>query len=168
MPRIRDGRPAGPIARVRPGRACARVWRPSAGMSAIPVPGARGARWPPCRRVGRDGGGAGWREAVAKILPRPLTARECATLERVARGMTQKMIAFEFGISVNTVGKHRGERVQEARRSQRRGRRARTPRRPPAVWIQGRLRTDPRTPEYGAVHLGLFSLNPQPHNGYWG
>ncbi len=36
--------------------------------------------------------------------PRPLTARECATLERLARGMTQKMIAFEFGISINTVG----------------------------------------------------------------
>ena len=36
--------------------------------------------------------------------PRPLTARECATLERLARGMTQKMIAFEFGISTNTVG----------------------------------------------------------------
>ncbi len=36
--------------------------------------------------------------------PRPLTARECATLERKARGMTHKMIAFEFGISINTVG----------------------------------------------------------------
>ncbi len=36
--------------------------------------------------------------------PRPLTARECATLEHLARGMTQKMIAFEFGISINTVG----------------------------------------------------------------
>ncbi len=35
---------------------------------------------------------------------RPLTARECATLERKARGMTHKMIAFEFGISINTVG----------------------------------------------------------------
>ena len=35
---------------------------------------------------------------------RPLTARECATLERKARGMTQKEIAFEFGISINTVG----------------------------------------------------------------
>ncbi len=39
-----------------------------------------------------------------KSYPRPLTARECATLERLARGMTQKMIAFEFGISINTVG----------------------------------------------------------------
>ena len=36
--------------------------------------------------------------------PRPLTTRECATLDRRARGMTQKMIAFEFGISINTVG----------------------------------------------------------------
>ena len=35
---------------------------------------------------------------------RPLTVRECATLERKARGMTQKTIAFEFGISINTVG----------------------------------------------------------------
>jgi len=35
---------------------------------------------------------------------RPLTARECATLDRIARGMTQKMIAFEFGISIDTVG----------------------------------------------------------------
>ena len=39
-----------------------------------------------------------------RSYPRPLTARECATLERMARGMTQKMIAFEFGIFVNTVG----------------------------------------------------------------
>ena len=39
-----------------------------------------------------------------KSYPRPLTLRECATLERLARGMTQKMIAFEFGISINTVG----------------------------------------------------------------
>jgi len=39
-----------------------------------------------------------------KSYPRPLTARECATLERMARGMTQKMIAFELGISINTVG----------------------------------------------------------------
>jgi DNA-binding NarL/FixJ family response regulator len=36
--------------------------------------------------------------------PRPLTTRECATLECLARGMTQKMIAFEFEISINTVG----------------------------------------------------------------
>ncbi|HEY8861176.1 MAG TPA: LuxR C-terminal-related transcriptional regulator, partial [Candidatus Limnocylindria bacterium] len=35
--------------------------------------------------------------------PRPLTARECATLECLARGMTQKEIAFELGISINTV-----------------------------------------------------------------
>ena len=35
---------------------------------------------------------------------RPLTTRECATLERLARDMTHKMIAFEFGISINTVG----------------------------------------------------------------
>jgi DNA-binding CsgD family transcriptional regulator len=34
--------------------------------------------------------------------PRPLTARECATLERLARGKTQKVIAFEN--SINTVG----------------------------------------------------------------
>src|SRR5207245_9435752 len=39
-----------------------------------------------------------------KSYPRLLTARECATLERLARGMTQKMISFEFGISINTVG----------------------------------------------------------------
>ncbi len=39
-----------------------------------------------------------------RSCPRPFTARECATLERMARGMTQKMIAFEFGISTNTVG----------------------------------------------------------------
>lgn len=39
-----------------------------------------------------------------RSYPRPLTARECATLERLARGMTEKMIAFEFGISINTVG----------------------------------------------------------------
>ena len=39
-----------------------------------------------------------------KSDPRPLTPRECATLERLARGMAQKMIAFEFGISINTVG----------------------------------------------------------------
>ena len=39
-----------------------------------------------------------------KSHPRPLTARECATLERLAQGKTQKMIAFEFGISINTVG----------------------------------------------------------------
>ncbi len=39
-----------------------------------------------------------------RSYPRPLTARECATLERMAGGMTQKMIAFEFGISINTVG----------------------------------------------------------------
>ncbi len=39
-----------------------------------------------------------------KSYPRPLTARECATLERKVRGLTQKMIAFEFGISINTVG----------------------------------------------------------------
>jgi len=30
--------------------------------------------------------------------------------------MTQKEIAFEFGISINTVEQSRGERVQEARR----------------------------------------------------
>ncbi len=39
-----------------------------------------------------------------RSYPRPLTARECATLERLARGITQKMIAFEFGISINAVG----------------------------------------------------------------
>ncbi len=41
---------------------------------------------------------------LPKSYPRPLTARECTTLERLARGMTQKMIAFEFGISISTVG----------------------------------------------------------------
>ncbi len=39
-----------------------------------------------------------------RSYPRPLTARECATLDRLGRGMTQKAIAFEFGISINTVG----------------------------------------------------------------
>ncbi len=39
-----------------------------------------------------------------KSYPRPLTLRECETLDRLARGMTQKMIAFEFGISISTVG----------------------------------------------------------------
>ncbi len=39
-----------------------------------------------------------------KSYPRPLTARECAILEYLARGMTQKMSAFEFGISISTVG----------------------------------------------------------------
>ena len=39
-----------------------------------------------------------------KSHPRPLTARECATLDRLAQGKTQKIIAFEFGISINTVG----------------------------------------------------------------
>jgi len=37
-----------------------------------------------------------------KSYLRPLTARECATLERKARGMTQKEIAAELGISINT------------------------------------------------------------------
>jgi DNA-binding NarL/FixJ family response regulator len=41
---------------------------------------------------------------LPKSFPRPLTVRECETLDRLARGMTQKMIAFEFGISINTVG----------------------------------------------------------------
>ncbi len=35
--------------------------------------------------------------------PRPLTARECATLERIGRDRTHKDIAAEFGISINTV-----------------------------------------------------------------
>jgi DNA-binding NarL/FixJ family response regulator len=35
---------------------------------------------------------------------RPLTVRECGTLDCIARGLTHKMIAFEFGISINTVG----------------------------------------------------------------
>jgi len=39
-----------------------------------------------------------------RSYPRPLTARECATLERMARGMTQKMIAFEFGVSIAREG----------------------------------------------------------------
>jgi len=39
-----------------------------------------------------------------KSYPRPLTVRECATLNRLAQGKTQKLIAFEFGISINTVG----------------------------------------------------------------
>ena len=59
--------------------------------------------------------------------PRPLTVRECATLERKARGMTHKMIAFEFGISINTVGNLAAKRVPEARRPRRRGRGACAP-----------------------------------------
>ncbi|MDQ3399631.1 MAG: LuxR C-terminal-related transcriptional regulator [Chloroflexota bacterium] len=39
-----------------------------------------------------------------KSYPRPLTARKCATLERVGRDLTHKEIAAEFGISINTVG----------------------------------------------------------------
>ena len=35
---------------------------------------------------------------------RPLTARECATLERIARDMVRKEIAAELGISPSTVG----------------------------------------------------------------
>lgn len=35
--------------------------------------------------------------------PRPLTARECATLDRIGRDLTHKDIAAEFGISINTV-----------------------------------------------------------------
>lgn len=35
--------------------------------------------------------------------PRPLTVRECATLERIGRDLTHKDIAAEFGISINTV-----------------------------------------------------------------
>jgi len=34
---------------------------------------------------------------------RPLTARECATLERIGRDMTHKAIAADLGISINTV-----------------------------------------------------------------
>jgi len=50
---------------------------------------------------------ARWPELVRrspKSYPRPLTARECATLDCLAHGMTQKMIAFEFERSINTVG----------------------------------------------------------------
>ncbi len=35
--------------------------------------------------------------------PRPLTARECATLDRIGRDLTHKEIGAEFGISINTV-----------------------------------------------------------------
>ncbi len=35
---------------------------------------------------------------------RPRTARECATLDRIGRDMTQKAIAVDLGISINTVG----------------------------------------------------------------
>ena len=38
-----------------------------------------------------------------KSYPRPLTVRECATLERIGRDRTHKDIADEFGISINTV-----------------------------------------------------------------
>jgi len=56
-------------------------------------------------RVARPAWGNGSnREAIAGVVPRPLTARECATLDHLARGMTQKMIAFEFEVSINTVG----------------------------------------------------------------
>ena len=34
---------------------------------------------------------------------RPLTERECATLDRIGRDRTHKDIAAEFGISINTV-----------------------------------------------------------------
>lgn len=34
----------------------------------------------------------------------PLTARECATLDRIARDTSRKQIAAEFGISPSTVG----------------------------------------------------------------
>ncbi len=34
---------------------------------------------------------------------RPLTARECLTLDRIGRDMTHKDIAAELGISINTV-----------------------------------------------------------------
>ena len=54
--------------------------------------------------MGHDCGAGGRVRRAPRSYPRPLTARECATLERMARGMTQKMIAFEFGISINTVG----------------------------------------------------------------
>ena len=33
----------------------------------------------------------------------PLTARECMTLDRIGRDLTQKDIAAELGISINTV-----------------------------------------------------------------
>lgn len=39
-----------------------------------------------------------------KSYPRPLTARECATLKRIARDMGRKQIAAELGISPSTVG----------------------------------------------------------------
>ncbi len=67
------------------------------GRAATPV-GRRVAAWATTAL-----GAAGMRRSP-RSYPRPLTARECATLERLARGMTQKMIAFEFGISINTVG----------------------------------------------------------------
>ena len=38
-----------------------------------------------------------------KSYPRPLTARECATLDCISRDMTHKTIAAELGISINTV-----------------------------------------------------------------
>ena len=41
--------------------------------------------------------------AVLEAIGRPLTARECATLERIGRDRTHKDIAAEFGISINTV-----------------------------------------------------------------
>ena len=36
--------------------------------------------------------------------PRPLTAHECATLDRIGRDLTHKEIAAEFGLSIDTVG----------------------------------------------------------------
>ncbi len=62
-----------------------------------------------------------------KSHPRPPTARECATLERKARGMTQKEIAFEFGISMNTVGNIAANAYREPRRARCRSRGARPP-----------------------------------------
>ncbi len=59
--------------------------------------------WYPLAREGVGGVGRTVRRSPASH-PRPLTVRECETLERLARGMTQKLIAFEFGISINTVG----------------------------------------------------------------
>ncbi|MGH2796503.1 MAG: response regulator transcription factor [Thermoleophilaceae bacterium] len=91
-----------------------------------------------------------------KSRPRPLTARECATLERLARGMTQKMIAFEFGISINTVGNIAANAYKKLGVPRRRGRGQRAPRRARVLRFTNRLRADPRPP-----HCSPFVLTTQ-------
>jgi len=88
-----------------------------------------------------------------KSYPRPLTARECATLERLARGMTQKMIAFEFGISINTVGNLAANAYKKLGVHGAAGRGARAPGRALLLRNPRRSRADPRAPQGGLVDL---------------